>query len=89
MQAKLQKHGKSTSQNLEIQNISKYGIWVLIFNEEFFLTYDKYPWFQKATVEQIYHVELHHGKHLYWPDLDIDLELESLRSPEKYPLTYR
>jgi len=27
-----------------------------------------------------------HGFHLYWPDLDVDLEIDNLENPEKYPL---
>jgi hypothetical protein len=27
-----------------------------------------------------------HGFHLYWPELDIDLEIDNLENPEKYPL---
>ncbi|WP_420886735.1 DUF2442 domain-containing protein [Candidatus Kuenenia stuttgartensis] len=27
--------------------------------------------------------------HLHWPDLDIDLEIDSLENPEKYPLVYK
>jgi hypothetical protein len=27
-----------------------------------------------------------HGYHLYWPDLDVDLEIDNLKNPEKYPL---
>jgi hypothetical protein len=27
--------------------------------------------------------------HLYWPDLDIDLAVESIRHPEQFPLVSR
>jgi len=27
-----------------------------------------------------------HGYHLYWPELDVDLEIDNLENPEKYPL---
>jgi len=40
-------------------------------------------------VKQIYNFEFLHGRHLYWPELDIDLSLESLSSPEKIPLNAR
>ena len=83
---KLKQLGKSTSE-IEIQNISKHGIWIWVKGEEFFLTHDKFPWFKKATVEQINNVELLHGQHLHWPDLDVDLELDSMRHPDNYPLT--
>lgn len=82
---KLQKRGKNISE-AEIQNVSEFGIWMLIHGTEYFLNYEDFPWFKKASVESIYNFQLLHGRHLYWPDLDIDLALESLKSPEKFPL---
>jgi len=79
---------KKTSE-AEIQNVSEFGIWMLIQGREYFLTYKEFPWFQKASVEQIYNFEFHHGRHLYWQDLDVDLSLESLAAPEKFPLKAR
>lgn len=34
-------------------------------------------------------VELHHEHHLRWESLDIDLELESLADPDKYPSVFK
>ena len=84
---KLSALGKSTSQ-VEIQEISKHGIWIYVKGREYFLSYKDYPWFQEAKVSEVYKVQLLHGMHLYWPDLDVDLELEALQYPEKYPLIY-
>jgi hypothetical protein len=33
-------------------------------------------------------VQLLHGDHLVWSDLDVDLDLDSLQSPESFPLIY-
>ncbi|MBI1870739.1 MAG: DUF2442 domain-containing protein [Chlamydiae bacterium] len=77
--------GKSTSQ-VEVQDILRQGLWILVKGEEFFLSFKEYPWFKNAQVSSIYHVELLHHSHLYWPDLDIDLELKSLKHPKEYPL---
>jgi uncharacterized protein DUF2442 len=85
---KSQKLGKDMS-GAEVQNISSDGIWVLANGREYFLDYGRYPWFRKATVDAITNVKLLYPNHLHWPDLDVDLEIESLESPEKYPLTFR
>lgn len=53
------------------------------------MAYSDYPWFKDATLGAIYNLKLLHGSHLHWPDLDVDLELESLQQPEKYPLVYK
>jgi len=62
---------------------------MLIQGRENFLNYNEFPWFQKASIQQIYNFEFIHGRHLYWVDLDIDLSLDSLGSPEKFPLKAR
>jgi hypothetical protein len=34
-------------------------------------------------------VEQPHATHLYWPDLDVDLTVESVEFPERFPLVSR
>ena len=88
MSKKLQKHGKSTVVLVDINIISKEGFWISVDEREFFLSFSEYPWFLKATIEQIYDLQLQHGEHLYWKSLDVDLELDSLKNPEAYPLKF-
>ncbi len=84
---KSKRHGKNTSVEAEVQGIEKDGIWLFVAGEEFFLPYEEYPWFRGATVDEIHNLEVFaSGTALHWPDLDVDLEIESLRNPEKYPL---
>jgi hypothetical protein len=70
----------------EVTNISAHGFWLLLGDEELAVPYADFPWFKKATVEQILAVERPTENHLYWPQLDIDLGVESLRKPEAFPL---
>ncbi len=83
-----EKAGNPTFQ-VEVLNISKFGFWLCIDEHENFLPFELFPWFQEARISDILNVHLHHRHHLYWPSLDIDLELDSVLNPEKYPLTYR
>ena len=85
---KLKNHGKSIS-GAEVTQISPRGLWLLVNETEYFLPYADFPWFEKATVAQIHRVQLIQGFHLRWPDLDVDLELDSLDHLESYPLVYR
>ena len=82
---KLKELGKFSSKT-EVTQVSVHGIWLLVKGVEYFLSYEEFPWFQNATIFQIQQVKLLHGFHLRWPDLDVDLHLESLIHPEKYPL---
>lgn len=88
MLKKSKKLGKSISAKAEIQNISNHGIWVLVNDQEFYLPFEEFPWFLKATLKEIYNLQLFHGHHLHWPDLDIDIDTESLKNLESYPLKY-
>jgi hypothetical protein len=75
----------TTPHAVEVTDISIHGLWVLLGDEELLLPYTQFPWFQHATVEQITTVELSSKDHLYWPQLDVDLSLESIRRPEDFP----
>jgi hypothetical protein len=73
----------------EVTNISAHGFWVLLGSEELPVPYAQFPWFKKATIEQIVSVERPTENHLYWPQLDVDLSVESLRNPDAFPLVSR
>jgi hypothetical protein len=70
----------------EVTNISKHGFWLILDGTELFLSFEDFPWFAEATVAAIMNVHRPAPQHLYWPDLDIDLELESISHPERYPM---
>ena len=74
----------------EVSGISKHGFWLLLDEEEeLFVPFSEFPWFLTASVEQIFHVERPQPHHLYWPELDIDLHVDSIRHPERFPLISR
>jgi len=77
--------GADTS-NVEVLNVSPHGFWLMVAEWEYFLGFDNFPWFRQATLSQLFNVELHHQEHLYWPELDVDLDLDRIEHPEKYPL---
>ena len=81
---KSSKRGVNISVNVE--NITSFGLWLFVNGHEYFLNYLDYPYFKEQTIKAIQNVKLLHGYHLYWPDLDVDLEIDNLKNPEKYPL---
>lgn len=80
--------GKDVSA-VEVTRFSRHGFWVLLGAEELFLPFAEFPWFRDVAVGKILHVELPSPGHLYWPELDVDLAVESIRHPERYPLISR
>ena len=77
--------GPSTSP-VEVTNVSTHGFWLFIGERELFVAFRDFPWFRDASIRAITQVELPSPHHLYWPELDVDLAVESIEHPEKYPL---
>ena len=81
-------HGTATSQ-AEVTHVSKHGFWLLLNNEELLVPFAEFPWFRQATIEQLSAVEWPSANHLYWPQLDVDLSVESIRNPQAFPRVSR
>ncbi|MEY3808808.1 MAG: hypothetical protein RI893_1784 [Pseudomonadota bacterium] len=78
-------HGNSISP-VEVTHISSNGIWLLTHDEELFISYDDFPWFKCQQIQSVINVEEQSPGHFYWPDIDVDLTLEIIRHPERFPL---
>ena len=70
----------------EVKNVSGNGFWLLLGQEELFVPFRDFPWFAAAAIGDLTKVEWPSPDHLYWPNLDIDLSVESIRHPELFPL---
>lgn len=77
--------GPSTSR-VEVTNVSPHGFWLFLRERELFVPFRDFPRFKDASIGAITNVELPSPHHLYWPDLDVDLAVESIEHPEKFPL---
>ena len=77
--------GIGTSE-VEITSISAHGIWLLAGEAELFLSYEDFPWFKDASVGQTLNVREPTPGHFYWPDLDVDIGVETIRHPDRFPL---
>ena len=77
--------GRSTSP-VEVTNVSAHGFWLFVGEREHFVPFAQFPWFRDAAIGAITNVQLPSPHHLYWPELDIDLAVECLEHPDKYPL---
>ncbi len=71
---------------VEVTNISSHGIWLLTKDRELFIPYKEFPWFKDAPIGKILNVEEPTPGHFYWPELDVDLGIESIEHPERFPL---
>jgi hypothetical protein len=77
--------GPRTS-GVELTNVSPHGLWLLVDGRELFVGFKDFPWFSQATIHQLQRIERPSPHHLYWPALDVDLAVESIEHPQRYPL---
>jgi hypothetical protein len=77
--------GVGTSE-AEITSLSAHGVWLLVSKEELLLSYEDFPRFKNASTGQILNVREPTPGHFYWPDLDVDLGVETIRHPDRFPI---
>jgi hypothetical protein len=70
----------------EVTHISAHCFWLLLGDEELAVPFAEFSWFKKATIAQLSDVQHPSEDHLYWPQLDVDLSIESIREPAAFPL---
>ena len=87
MRARSARRGADTS--AEVTNLSRDGFTLVMGTKKRLVRFDDFPWFRDASIAQITNVTQPSPHHLYWPDLDVDLAVESLDHPERYPLVSR
>ena len=80
--------GISTSE-VEGTGISAHGVWLLADEEQVLLSYEDFPWFKDVPVREILNVQEPTPGHFYWSNLDVDLGMETIRHPDRFPLRAR
>ena len=71
----------------EVTNIESLGFWVLVDDKDILFPLPNIQ-FKGASLQQIFQMQRLSPTQLHWPDLDADIELESLEHPEHYPLVF-
>ena len=74
---------------VEVTNVTPEGFSLVLGRTKRFVRFKDFPWFREASIAQITNVTLPRPHHLHWPELDVDLAVESLDHPERYPLVSR
>ena len=78
-----------TAPDVGVENVSQHGFRIFIGDRETYVSFADFPWFEQASIKEITTVELPSPHHLYWPELDVDLAVDSLDHPDRYPLVSR
>lgn len=85
--AKSKNAGANTA-DIEVTSISRHGFWLYVGGRELFVDFREFPWFADAPVNHVVNVRWPSPDHLSWPDLDVDLSVESIEHPERFPLRF-
>lgn len=69
--------------------INDKGLMISVKGQDYFLSYNRIPWMRNASIAQALTVRMSGRNAIEWPMLDVDLEIESLKHPERYPLVMK
>lgn len=66
--------------------INEKDLMLSVQGNDYFLSYNRIPWMREASINDALDVRMSGRNAIEWPRLDVDLEIESLKHPERYPL---
>lgn len=84
METTSRNHSVATS--VSVLMINAQGIMLSVCGNDYFLSYNRIPWMRDASINNVLNVKMSGRNAIEWPDLNVDLEIDSLKHPERYPL---
>ena len=69
--------------------INSQGMMLSVQGQDYFVSYNRVPWLRDVRVGSVLNVQMCGRNAIEWPELDVDLEIDSLRHPERYPLVMK
>lgn len=84
METTLRSNLQDTS--VSVLMINDKGLMISVQGQDYFLSYNRIPWMRDASIADALNVQMSGRNAIEWPNLDIDLEIDSLKHPERYPL---
>ena len=76
----------SDAMSVNVLMINSQGLLLNVCGNDYFVSYNRLPWMKEASIRSVLNVQMCGSNAIEWPDLDVDLEIESLKHPEKYHL---
>lgn len=77
------------SPKVNVLMINAQGMMMSVLGEDYFVSYNRVPWLRDARISSALNVRMSGSHAIEWPELDVDLEIESLKHPERYPLVMK
>ena len=79
----------SYNTSVNVLMINSQGILLNVMGNDYFVSYNRLPWMKDASIRSVLNVQMAGVNAVEWPDLDVDLEINSLKHPEQYPLVMK
>lgn len=76
----------SQNTSVSVLMINAQGIMLSVQGNDFFISYNRMPWLRDARISDVLNVRMCGRSAIEWEALGVDLEIESLKHPERYPL---
>uniref|UniRef100_UPI004028EF7A DUF2442 domain-containing protein n=1 Tax=Segatella hominis TaxID=2518605 RepID=UPI004028EF7A len=76
----------SQDMSVSVLMINDKGIMLSVKGNDYFVSYNRIPWMKHACISDALDVKMSGRNSIEWPKLDVDLEIDSLKHPERYPL---
>lgn len=80
---------KTSNTLASVLMINAQGIMLSVCGHDYFISYNRILWMHDAPIRSVLNVQMSGPEAIEWPDLDVDLEIDSLRHPERYPLVIK
>lgn len=87
METTLNSNSSNTSANVLM--INDKGLMLSVLGQDYFISFNRLPWMKDAAIRDVLDVQMCGDDAIEWPKLDIDLEINSLKHPERYPLVMK
>ena len=84
MSPKFKENSQDTS--VSVLMINDKGIMLSVKGNDYFISYNRMPWIKNASIMDALNVQMSGRNAIEWPTLNVDLEIDSLKHPERYPL---
>ena len=75
--------------DVEIVQCTPAAIWIAVRDREYCLKRKDFPWFFSVSIDKVFNVEELFPGHLYWPEIDVDLDIQSIENPQAFPLIFQ
>lgn len=85
----MREDGSTQHTSVSVLMINDKGLMLSVLGNDYFISYNHVPWMRDARISDVLNVQMSGRSAIEWPSLDVDLEIDSLKHPERFPLVMK